>query len=244
MRIALGIMRVALAAVVVALGVVICAVAGAPHQRRFTHLARRWHGLTAAALGVRLRYRGAEFAPGALLLANHVSWFDAVAFGARWPVNFLADSAIARWPVLGWMFRRSGMLFIERGRGGVRAVAQLGACLKKGHAVVLFPEGKTSDGRAVGRFWPRLIQAAIDADAALQPAAIRYFDAAGNRVSRHSFAGDITFLRSLWATVAGPRIIAEITLLEARPPHAARDALAGQAECMVRAVLESQIAAE
>ncbi len=240
MGIVVGALRLPLVLLVVLLGAVICGFSGVLSRRRFSRLAMGWHAAIVALLGVQNRYRGAALAEGALVLSNHISWLDILLFGARWPVVFLGNREIARWPVLGWVIARAGTLFIERGKGAQKALTDIGAALKRRHTVVLFPEGRTTDGRAVLRFQPRLIQAAIDAGAPVQPAAVRYFDAAGNRVARHSFAGSATLPRSVWKTVSGPPIIAEITLFAPLPPGDERHALARRAEDAVRSVLESQ----
>jgi len=237
MRILAGVVKLLLALLVLALGMLACACAGALTPAAFSKLSVRWNALAAACLDVRVRVVGAAPAEGALLLVNHISWLDPVVFGARWPVIFLANSEIAGWPVLGWVIRTSGVLFIERGRGAQQALLEIGAALRARRRVVLFPEGRTGDGRTVARFQPRLLQAALDAGAPLQPVALRYRDAAGARVTRHSFA-DATFLRSLWACMCGPAIIAEVRVFEPLPHTEERRELARRAEELVRAAVE------
>ena len=234
-----GAFKLFLLALGIVFGALGCGVAGVLSRRWFRVFEMRWHRVMLIFLGVRTRYVGADFAAGALLLSNHISWVDTLVFGARWPLTFLGNSKIARWPVLGWIIRRSGALFIERGTGAKKATRDIGGALRRGRTVILFPEGKTTDGRSVIRFQPRLAQAAIDAGAPLQPAAVRYFDAAGARVVRHSFAGRITLLQSAWKTVSGPRIIAEVTLFPPLAPVGPRQELVGRAEQLVRTLVES-----
>ena len=239
MRTLIGILRLTLVLLAVVPGVVVCAVAGLMSRDLFGELAMRWHRLMLGALGVRRRYRGAAAVDGALLLSNHISWLDTLVFGARWRVVFLAARDVASWPVLGWVVATAGTLFIERGTGAAQAIDDIGAALRRGRNVVLFPEGKTTDGRSVIRFQPRLMQAAIDAGTPVQPAAVRYFDADGNRVAHHSFAGDTTLVQSVWRTVSGAAIIAEITLFPPLPPFDERQALASRAEQTVKTLVES-----
>ena len=235
----IGAFRLLLVMLTIVVGAVVCGFAGVLGRGVFDKLAMRWNGIALRFLGIRTRYHGADLAIGALLLSNHISWLDTLVFGARWPVTFLANSEIARWPVLGWVIRKSGTLFIERGKGAKKAITEIGGALKRGRYVVLFPEGKTTDGRSVIRFQPRLVQAAIDAEAPLQPAAVRYFDAAGRRVVRHSFAGEAGLWQSAWRTVTGPRITAEVTLFAPLAPGEKRQALASRAERLVRELVES-----
>ena len=235
----IGVVRLLLVMLAIAAGAVICGLVGVLGRGAFERLAMGWHRAILNFLGVRTRYTGADLVPGALLLSNHITWLDCMLFGARWPVTFLGTDEIARWPVLGWIIRRSGTLFIERGRGAKKALDEIGGVLQQSRNVILFPEGKTTDGRSVIRFQPRLIQAAIDARAPIQPAAIRYFDDTGARVVRHSFAGDTTLLQSAWKTVYGPRITAEITLFAPLESDDQRQELAERAAGLVREWVES-----
>lgn len=244
MRPLIGAIRLLLAAAVILGGVVACALVAVMSRTTFDKLAMRWHLLMLRCLGVRPRLRGAELVDGALILSNHISWLDISLFGAHWRVVFLANGDIAHWPILGWIIRRAGTLFIARGKGALQAGIEIGNALKRGRNVILFPEGKTTDGRSVIRFQPRLVQAAIDADKPIQPAALRYFDDAGRRVVRHSFAGGIGLIPSVWKTVCGARITAEITLFaplsDGKSRGENRQALTGQAEAMVRKWVESE----
>lgn len=238
-RALIGASRFLLLLLAIAAGALLCLVGGLLSRRRFAKLARWWSILMLKLLGVAGRYRGAMRVGGALLLSNHISWLDGLVFGARWRVIFLGNHRLANWFVLGWMFKRAGMLFIERGKGAQQALGQLRAALQQGHTVVLFPEGKTTDGKTVLRFQPRLLQAAIAAPAPVQAAALRYLDTAGRRVVHCSFAGDVTLRQSVWRCLTGPKVVAEITLFAPLPPSTDRQALAQRAHRLVAAVVES-----
>ncbi len=51
---------------------------------------------------------------GQLFVANHVSWLDVFAMNAAFPANFIAKSEVGNWPLVGWLSRRTGALFIRR----------------------------------------------------------------------------------------------------------------------------------
>ena len=59
-----------------------------------------------------------QFRPGAsLLVANHVSWLDILAVHAACPrARFVSKADVLHWPLLGWLIRGAGTLFIERDR--------------------------------------------------------------------------------------------------------------------------------
>lgn len=129
------------------------------------------------ALGLRLRELGPrprDTGRGRLVVANHVSWVDALALGAASGAVFVAYERA--WPLVGWLMRRFGTVAVPRGATGglgpaVRAAADR---LAAGAVVGAFPEGTTSFGPGVLELKPAFFQAAADAGAALSVAAIRY----------------------------------------------------------------------
>ncbi len=84
-----------------------------------------------------------------LLVSNHQSNLDPVLVGLACPrqLKYLARQGLFFWPFSLWI-RSLGAVPIDRERGalaGIRATIDL---LKKGNAVVLFPEGsRTPDGK-------------------------------------------------------------------------------------------------
>lgn len=113
---------------------------------------RRTVGGLAAILRFLTRqdWRAREKVPaagGVVLVVNHISIFDPLAYGhyltwaGRWP-RFLAKDAIFRVPVVGWIASRSGQ--IEVRRGGPEAAAAVEAAIaavRRGQAVSVYPEG-------------------------------------------------------------------------------------------------------
>lgn len=99
-----------------------------------------------------------------LLLSNHVSWTDVLAFGSIAPICFLARHDVANWPALGLLARLFGTLFIERGR--LRLIpavnAQMAARLRAGELVAFFPEATTGDGTRLKRFHAAHVASARD----------------------------------------------------------------------------------
>lgn len=129
------------------------------------------------ALGLRLKELGTrprDTGRGRLVVANHVSWVDALALGAACGAVFVAYERA--WPLVGWLMRRFGTVAVPRGTTGglgpaVRAAADR---LVAGAVVGAFPEGTTSFGPGVLEIKPAFFQAAVDAGASLCVAAIRY----------------------------------------------------------------------
>ncbi len=72
--------------------------------------------------------------------------------------------------------------------------------------LAIFPEGTTSNGLQVLPFHANLFQAAISANAPVQPLALRFEDAATGQISfAASYIDDDTFVGSVWRTLIAPR---------------------------------------
>jgi 1-acyl-sn-glycerol-3-phosphate acyltransferase len=145
-----------------------------------------------------------------LLVANHVSWLDIVVLLASCPCHFVSKAEISRWPVVGTLARAVGTLFITREskRDALRVVHQMAEKLQPGSDAILaiFPEGTTSNGLQVLPFHANLFQAAISANAPVQPLALRFEDAITGRISLAScYIDDDTLVGSIWRTLKAPR---------------------------------------
>ena len=128
-------------------------------------------------IGVRLATHGRRSpAAGTLTVANHLSWADIIVLGAVIDVAFVAKSEVKGWGPVGWLASLSGTIFVERERRG-RAGAQADAIadrLRQGRAVVMFPEGGSSDGRVILPFKSALFAAAEASGAPVQPVTLAY----------------------------------------------------------------------
>lgn len=118
---------------------------------------RRWipwlfHRITLAVVGVRVEVQGAPASARPLLLiSNHSSWLDIPVLTSILPVVFVAKSEIAHWPLFGLFAKLQRSVFVDRARrqatGDVNR--EIASRLSGGDPVVLFGEGKASDGNLV-----------------------------------------------------------------------------------------------
>src|SRR5579859_4410611 len=78
-----------------------------------------------------------------LIVANHLSWFDPILLGHIVPrrIWFFSKIAIFRWPVVGWLVRRTGQIPVLRSGSDRAALEQALTYLREGKTVVIFPEG-------------------------------------------------------------------------------------------------------
>jgi 1-acyl-sn-glycerol-3-phosphate acyltransferase len=141
-----------------------------------------------------------------LWVSNHVSWTDIPLLGMLAPLSFLSKAEVRTWPVAGWLALKAGTLFIRRGSGDSRLIQrQMSNHLQKNNALMIFPEGTTTDGRSLRTFHGRLLSSAIDTDVPLQPVAIHY-SRDGKPDPIAPFIGDddlLSHLRRLFANEQG-----------------------------------------
>ena len=189
-----------------------------------------WSARLLRLAGLQLRVGGAARPGAALLLANHVSWLDVAAIHSAAPhARFVAKAELRRWPLLGWMSRAAGTLFIERERkrDALRVVHQLASALGDGDSVVVFPEGTTGDGRTLLPFHANLLQAAIATGTPMQPVALRYSDAVQRFSPAVQYLGATTLVQSVWRVLSAQQLCVHVDLLAPLGTrHADRRALA------------------
>ncbi len=134
-----------------------------------------WYRRLLEILHVRLHCHGEVPHEAALIVANHLSWLDIPVVGGCTHAAFLSKEGIRHWPLIGWFAAAAGTVFIRRGKGEARQVAEaIAGRLRGDRQLAIFPEGRISDGREVQRFFPRLFAAAIETDTPVLPVALRY----------------------------------------------------------------------
>ena len=182
-----------------------------------------WTGAVLVACGVRVRRSGPAAPPGALVVANHVSWLDVMALHAVAPVRMLAKREVRRWPLLGVMAASAGTVFLDRDRLRTLpdAVAGLAAALRAGATIGVFAEGTTRCGRDLGPFRPAAFQAAHDAGAPVVPVAVRYRRRGEGPVdATAAFVGDDTLASSLLRVLAARDLVVDVDVRPALDPRA------------------------
>ncbi len=239
--------RMPLLALHILAGVLIAAALGPGRRRRYvsTRPLTWWSRGLCRILGVRLQTQGTLHSGSALFVANHISWLDIFCIAAVCPTHFLAKQEVALWPLFGWLSQRAGTAFIRRGgeNGAGEAMEQLVWRLRQGERVLVFPEGTSTTGGTVRRFFPRLFQAAILARCPVQAIALRYPHPAGVH-PQVPFVDDDALLPHLWKLLGESGIAAELHFASVHTaPHPSRDALARltQAEINERVTLHDTI---
>lgn len=191
-----------------------------PFQYLFVHarlgwqrsLPRFFHRIAARLLGFRVKVQGEMVKERPLLLvANHVSWSDIVVLSSVANVCFIAKSEVRKWPLFGTFAVLQRTVFVEREKKGRTAqqASDIALRLAGGDAMVLFPEGTTSDGNRVLPFKTSLFGAAHSAireageeAVIVQPVSIAYTGIHGMPMGRYhrpvaSWPGDVQLMPHL-----------------------------------------------
>ena len=163
-------------------------------------------------LGVEVEADLTHAVPGALLVANHVSWIDIYVINAALPSAFVSKAEVRDWPVIGWLAAKNDTIFLRRGsRGHAKIVNQeIAALLARGRHVAVFPEGTTTDGRSLLHFHAALLQPALSAGYPVLPVALSYWELDGQRSLAPRYDGDISLGQCTRAILGRKRLIARL----------------------------------
>lgn len=202
---------------------------------------RQWIRGLIFVFGVRLRVSGQLPPPPALVVANHISWFDIPVLYALWPMGLVAKAEIRRWPLIGRLATIAGSIFIQRGnqQSSRRVYRRMAARLRRGEMIGVFPEGGISPERGVRRFHSPLFSSAIRARAPIVPLAIRYW-------AGHDLHDDVVFapgqnlIGNMLRLLAHRRIEVQVMIGEPMIDHwPGQSELARRAQSTVSAFYES-----
>jgi len=166
-----------------------------------------------AILGITVRVQGQPSQGPVLMAANHISWLDILVMHAACHCCFVAKAEIRAWPLLGVLTAGGGSLFIERtsNRDAMRVVHQMAAALSQGQVLAVFPEGGTGDGRTLLPFHGNLLQAAIVAQAPIQPVGLQFLEVQSGQPSfAPCYHTNDTLLGSVWRTLCAPPLLAVV----------------------------------
>lgn len=133
-------------------------------RRRLTHLLAR---LGLPILGIRLVVDGLERLPegSCVVVANHASYVDGIVMKAALPprFSFVIKREAASMPVAGFLLKRIGSEFVDRGSEGGRRRDAMRVLRRAeaGHALVFFPEGTFDEVPGLKRFHVGAFAAAV-----------------------------------------------------------------------------------
>lgn len=160
-----------------------------------------------AIIGVRLTVLGAHMPHYGAVVANHASWLDIFTLNASKRIYFVAKSEVANWPLIGWLSRATGTVFIaRRSRDAKRHLDIFANRLNAGHKLLFFPEGTSTDGLRVLPFKSTLFQAFFAQNMRdvlhIQPVSVKYDAPKGQEARFFGWWGDMALLPHLLKTLA------------------------------------------
>lgn len=173
-------------------------------------IANLWGRLGLLMTGIKLEVVGKHMKHGGAIVANHATWIDIFTFHGAARISFVSKSEVRSWPVIGFMARVTGTLFIERRRGMAKDHQKaLMERLDRGDKLLFFPEGTSNDGRLILPFKSTLFSVfhapeLID-HVWVQPATATYFPAEGRPLDFYSWFGDMGFGEHILAMLAYSR---------------------------------------
>jgi 1-acyl-sn-glycerol-3-phosphate acyltransferase len=135
-------------------------------------------------LGIRLEIRRQErleTSRPCVFIPNHQHLLDVFVLGALLPRKTISvGKQSLRWiPVFGWLYKRCGHLFIDRGDNAEAVKVMQKAqrlIVERGQSVIIAPEGTRSQGRGLLPFKRGAFHLAIGTGMPLQPIAISSFN--------------------------------------------------------------------
>ena len=202
-----------LAHLVTGLGTVALRFPRMPEQEQHARV-QAWSRQMLVHAGITLDVRGTPAPAGpVLLVANHLSWLDITVMHAARHCRFISKSDIKGWPLVGTLATAAGTLYLERSsrRDALRMVRLMQEALARQEVLAVFPEGTTADGLELLPFHANLLQAAVVANAPVQPVGLRFVErTTGAPTSAPNYVGDDTLLGSLWRTVMADGLVAVV----------------------------------
>jgi 1-acyl-sn-glycerol-3-phosphate acyltransferase len=175
-------------------------------------LKTRWLHWFSIIIKLQVNKDGELPVPGSLLISNHISWLDIIVIGQYLPANFVAKSDISNWPVIGYLARQAGTIFIRRGdKQHIRTTSEKMAwLLKQNSNIIAFPEGTTTPGIEVLNFHSSLFQPALLTKSIIQPVALQY---QGEAKEHAPFIGDDGFIPHLIKILTLDKIEVQLSFL-------------------------------
>ncbi|MBK6756150.1 MAG: 1-acyl-sn-glycerol-3-phosphate acyltransferase [Moraxellaceae bacterium] len=185
-----------------------------PHQPYQQPVIKFWQKRFCRVLGLKVIVHGTAEKRPALWVSNHISWLDIPVIGAHFPVHFLSKSEVASWPVVRHLAKAAGTLYIKRGSGDAQSVSsQMAQHLQAGRSVLFFPEGTTTNGQSLKRFYHQLFHAACITGTDIQPVVLCYTDQQGNLHQIAPFIDDDELGEHLFKVLKEKHIQVEVLVL-------------------------------
>lgn len=130
-----------------------------------------------------------------MVVSNHISVFEIATFPFAFRGSFIAKKEMENWPLVGWVAKRFGVIFVDRRPSHARdalAVVQKTVQSVK-YPMILFPEGTTTNGAYVKPFKSSLFNFVENSNVVVQPMAMHYRYRDGSPIDEQTLADHFAY---------------------------------------------------
>lgn len=150
------------------------------------------------------------------IVANHMSYLDIVPLYLNLRCTFVAKKEVRSWPVVGFMVKAVGVIFIDRKkRRDVKRVNKLlNNSLNEYQGMIVFPEGTSSGGKEVLPFHASLLQLPATANLPVHYCSLYYETGVGDPPAYECvcfYGARETFLQHIWKFAKTHSVFCEIS---------------------------------
>ncbi|ETZ04543.1 lysophospholipid acyltransferase family protein [Holospora undulata] len=122
--------------------------------------------------------RGSICKEGVFAVSNHISYLDIVLLGEQAPYVFIAKEEVKNWPLVGWIAKKFGTIFIKRTLRGIHnGQTRIKKTIQQNKAVLVFAEGTTGNGIVTEPFYHAFFE--LHPEVKIQPISICYTEVNG-----------------------------------------------------------------
>jgi len=165
-----------------------------PRGRVSVGYSRFFYWLLMKVVGVRVRVVGKlPSVRPMLLVSNHISVFEFATFPMAFGASFFGKAEIAKYPLIGWVAGKLGVVFIDRNpRAALETTKKINDTMQSvSYPMTIFPEGTTDNGCFIYPFKSSMFDI-VNAvpNLTIQPVAMIYRDAQGGHVTPDRYMAD------------------------------------------------------
>lgn len=149
--------------------------------------------------GIKIRIHGKISSHRPLLvISNHISIFEIATFPVAFGGSFIAKKEMESWPLVGWVARKFGVVFIDRRPShAVDALTQVQQTLANvSYPIFLFSEGTTTNGAYVKPFKSTLFNFVENSNVVVQPMVMNYRFRDGTPISDADMAEHFAYFNN------------------------------------------------
>ncbi|MGL5122649.1 MAG: lysophospholipid acyltransferase family protein [Fusobacteriaceae bacterium] len=122
-------------------------------------------------------FRALDSKEGIVFVSNHTSNFDIPVLNVAIPldIGFVAKKEMESWVFYGKWMKLSGTVFLEREnpRKGIEGINKAIEIIKKGHPLVIFPQGKRKESFEENEFKKGSFKLAISSEGVIVPVVVK-----------------------------------------------------------------------